>query len=63
MDIKKVYKQLTGVDIEDQKHIWDERGKGYYGEFAVFCELYKHVIGTGKILMNLNIPVENGRTT
>lgn len=63
MDIKKVYKQLTGVDIEDQKHIWDERGKGYYGEFVVFCELYKHVIGTGKILMNLNIPVENGGTT
>ena len=51
MDMKNVYKQLTGIDIEDQKHIWDERGKGYYGEFVVFCELHKHVIGTGKILM------------
>ena len=63
MDIKNVYKQLTGIDIEDQKHIWNERGKGYYGEFTVFCELYKHIIGTGKILMNLNIPTQNGRTT
>ena len=33
MDIKEIYKQLTGVDIEEQKKLWDERGKRYYGEF------------------------------
>ena len=31
MDIKDIYKQLTDVDIEEQKRLWDERGKGYYG--------------------------------
>lgn len=63
MDIKNVYKQLTNVDIEQQKHLWDERGKGYYGEYLVFCELYKKINGNCKILMNLNIPTENGGTT
>lgn len=63
MDIKNVYKQLTNVDIEEQKRLWDERGKGYYGEYLVFCELYKKISGNCKILMNLNIPTENGGTT
>lgn len=63
MDIKQIYKQLTNVDIEEQKCLWDERGKGYYGEYLVFCELYKKMVGNGKILMNLNIPTENGGTT
>ena len=63
MDIKNVYKQLTNVDIEEQKRLWDERGKGYYGEYLVFFELYKKMAGNGKILMNLNIPTENGGTT
>ena len=38
-DLKKEYKQLTNVDIEEQKRIWDERGKGYYGEYLVLQEL------------------------
>lgn len=63
MDIKDIYKQLTSVDIEEQKRLWDERGKGYYGEYLVFCELYKKMVGNGKILMNLNIPTQNGGTT
>lgn len=67
MDMKKVYKQLTGVDIDDQKQIWfsqgDERAKGYYGEYLVFCELYKYVKGNCKILMNLNVPTGDGKTT
>lgn len=63
MDIKTVYKQLTNVDIDKQKQIWDERGKGYYGEYLLFCELYKSITGNGKILMNLNIPVDNSKTT
>ena len=63
MDIKTVYKQLTNVDIEEQKQLWDERGKGYYGEFLLFNELYTAIDGGCKILMNLNVPVESGRTT
>ena len=63
MDIKNIYKQLTNVDIEEQKRLWDERGKGYYGEYLVFCELYKKMAGNGKILMNLNIPTEKAGTT
>ena len=63
MNTKKVYSQLTNVDIEKEKILWDERGKGYYGEYLVFCELYKKLIGTCKILMNLNIPTSNGKTT
>jgi len=63
MDIKQIYKQLTNVDIEEQKCLWDERGKGYYGEYLVFCELYEKISGNCKILMNLNIPTENEKTT
>lgn len=58
-----IYKQLTNIDIEKQKILWDERGKGYYGEFLVFCELYKNISGNCKILMNLNIPTKNEKTT
>lgn len=63
MDIKDIYKQLTNVNIEEQKKLWNERGKGYYGEYLVFCELYKKIVGNCKILMNLNIPTEKGKTT
>ena len=63
MDLKEIYQQLTNVDIDEQKQLWDERGKGYYGEYLVFCELYKRISGNCKILMNLNIPVENEKTT
>lgn len=63
MNINDVYKQLTNVDIEHQKQLWDDRGKGYYGEFLVFRELYKNILGNCKILMNLNIPTEKEKTT
>lgn len=63
MKENKIYKQLTNVDIETQKQLWNDRGKGYYGEYLVFCELYKHLSGMGKILMNINIPIENNKTT
>lgn len=63
MNIKDIYKQLTNIDIEQQKQLWNERGKGYYGEFLVFCELYKNISGNCKILMNLNIPTEKEKTT
>lgn len=63
MKENKIYKQLTNVDIETQKQLWNDRGKGYYGEYLVFCELYKHLSGMGKLLMNINIPTENNKTT
>ena len=63
MDIKKIYNELTSVDIDEQKQLWDERGKGYYGEFILFCDLYSQVPGVCKILMNLNVPTADGKTT
>lgn len=61
-NMQEIYKQLTGVDIKEQKQIWDERGKGYYGEFLLFCELYKKINGQVKVLMNLNVPINNSTT-
>lgn len=62
-DIENIYQKLTNVDIHQQKQLWDERGKGYYGEFLVFSELYPNLPGQCKILMNLNIPTAYGKTT
>lgn len=59
----EIYKELTNVNIEEQYKLWDERGKGYYGEYLVFCELYKKISGNCKILMNLQIPVKQRKTT
>ncbi len=63
MDIKQIYNNLTNVDIEEQRRLWDERGKGYFGEYLVFCELYNLIQGNCKILMNLNVPFKNGKKT
>ena len=62
-DIESIYQKLTNVDIRQQKLLWDERGKGYYGEFLVFSELYPNLPGECKILMNINIPTAYGKTT
>ena len=62
-DLRSIYQELTSVSIDDQFKIWDERGKGYYGEFLVFQELYPNIIGQSKILMNLNLPTPNGKGT
>ncbi len=59
-ELNKVYKELTSIDIEQQKKIWDERGKGYWGEYLVFTKLYQNIQGQAKILMNLNVPTEYG---
>lgn len=61
--MEEIYYNLTGVNIEEQKKIWDERGKGYYGEYLVLKALYKNIPGTCKILMNLQIPAPHGKTT
>jgi len=62
-NIDEVYRNLTGVDMKTQRLLWDERGKGYYGEYLVFRELYPKLTGCCKILMNLQIPTGDGRTT
>ena len=61
--IETTYKKLTGIDIAQQARIWDERGKGYYGEYLLFSELYPQITGSCKILMNLQIPSEHEKTT
>ena len=62
-DLKNLYANLTSVNIDEQKTLWDERGKGYYGEYLVFCELYKKANGVCKFIMNSNIPVTEEKTT
>lgn len=61
--IESLYRNLTGIKIDDQLKLWDARGKGYYGEYLLFSELYGNIPGQCKILMNLQIPSEYGRTT
>ena len=56
MDIDSIYTNLTGVDIKKQEDLWDERGKGYYGEYLLFRELFYFAPGWGKFLMNVQIP-------
>ena len=63
MELNKIYNNLTNVQIEEQMRLWDERGKGYYGEYIVFTTLYKNIYGNCKFLMNLNVPTKNNKTT
>ena len=63
MDMNKIYKNLTNVEIDSQIKLWNERGKGYYGEFLVFSTLYKSIHDYCKYLMNLNVPSKNNKTT
>lgn len=62
-DLDKIYFDATTVNINEQKALWDNRGKGYYGEYLLFSDLYRFVEGQCKILMNLHIPTKNGKTT
>ncbi len=61
--METIYGNLTSVDIKEQQRLWDERGKGYYGEYLLLTELYQHIKGQCKILMNLNVPTAAGKTT
>ena len=63
MDLRDIYKQASGVDIKEQERIWNERGKGYYGEYLVFERLFFEVPGHGKILTNLHVPTAYGTKT
>lgn len=61
--IEEIYKDLSGVDIETQKKLWNERGKGYYGEYLVLEQLYTQLPGNCKLLTNLQIPLPDGKST
>jgi len=64
MNTDIAYEKLTGVNIKEQQTLWDERGKGYFGEYLVFNELMTRLSGKGKILMNIEIPRDDqGNTT
>ena len=63
LEVQRKYFELTGVDIEAEKRKWDERGKGYYGEYKVFERLFYELPGCCKFLMNLQVPIRNGKTT
>lgn len=56
--MKQAYKNLTGVDVERQKALRNERAKGYIGEFEVLSELLQYVEGKFKVLMNLNVAID-----
>ena len=62
-ETKKTYKEASGIDIDEQHEIWNERAKGYWGEYKVFTLLYRELDFPNKMLLNLQIPSDNGRTT
>ena len=57
------YEEASGVDLIKQREIWDERAKGYWGEYKVFAALFGELDFPNKILVNVEIPADNGRTT
>ena len=61
--IKEAYFKASGVDISEQYRIRDDRAKGYIGEFEVFKALSTYVKAPGKILMNVELPMQNGQYT
>lgn len=61
--LEEIYHNLTGVSLHEQRDIWDERGKGYYGEYLVFEALFEHLNDDSKILMNVEIPAGANSTT
>lgn len=61
-DIEKIYRNLSGVELNDQSTISDERAKGYVGEFRVLSEVLASIEGDFKILMNLHVPINSKKT-
>lgn len=59
---KSIYKQLTNVDIDGEIEKWDERSKGYYGEYKVLQNIIYGLSGNYKILMNIELPIFNKST-
>lgn len=61
--VKKAYQSSSGIDIDHQREIWDERAKGYWGEYKVFSLLFHELDFPNKILVNVQIPTEQARST
>lgn len=62
-EARKAYEKASNVDVLKQKEIWDERAKGYWGEYKVFSILFKELDFPNKMLVNVQIPADNGKTT
>ena len=62
-ETKKAYKEASGVDIDSERKIGDERAKGYVGEYKVFSTLFTELDFPNKILVNVQIPTADGRKT
>ena len=62
-EAREAYKEASGIDIQEQKEIWDERAKGYWGEYKVFSKLFRELDFPNKLMVNVQIPAENGKTT
>lgn len=59
---KDIYKQLTSVNLDEQIDKWDERGKGYYGEYRILENILYSLKGDFKVLMNVELPINNKST-
>ncbi len=62
MNMTEIYDQASGVDLEEQKRLWDERGRGYYGEYLVFSKVFELCSDQAKILTNVHVPID-GKST
>lgn len=59
---KEIYHQLTGVNLDNQIDKWNERAKGYYGEYKILNNILYGLKGNFKVLMNIIIPINNRQT-
>ncbi len=58
MTLTEIYEQSSGVNLSEQARLWDERGKGYYGEFLVFSKIFPLCSDQAKILTNVRVPID-----
>lgn len=61
--VEQEYQRMTGVNLEEQRQIWDERAKGYVGEYQIFQELFFKMGDNCKFLGNIVLPTKDGKTT
>ena len=62
MNMEEIYRQASGVDIKEQERLWNERGKGYFGEYLVFSEVFPLCSEKAKLLTNVQIPFNEKST-
>ena len=58
MNLTDLYEQSSGVNLEEQKRIWDKNGKGRYGEYLVFSRIFPLCSDQAKILTNVRVPID-----